>query len=893
MRLHISLPSFNGWCGDQHAMTTTAGEYRAPLDIRRIGQVRFAESLRAVRVGSTIKVSFAVDKPVDVEVAILESSSGKVVRHLAAGLLGKNAPPPFRKDSLGQEIVWDGKDDKGRYLLSAAGPEGGRFKVRVRLGLDVQLDRFIPARVSGCLPAHAVGVGPDGTVYVLSSRDKAGGVTIYALDGQGRYLRTLLPSPAGLRREQVRGLERLRLDDGTEVPVIYSAYIADFAPYLAGIQPQRLEVTQDGWIVFASGGNNWTDQIVPRHALVLKTDGTIPPEIGFVGPPLGPYSRYSIGLRQQQIALSLDGKTLYFCGMGVGGRNPTGIHCIGRTTWEAKEFPQPCIGKPDEPGADGEHLNNPTSVTTDAKGNIYVTDSGNQRVAVFDASYKFIGATSVPNPGLVCVHLKTGALYVGSSEIPLTGKHEPPKPYSIIKFDRAIEGKEVARFTFNNYRYQPVIALDASADPPRLWLCYAPAFNQQALVPITDTGDKLIAGQNVTSSTEPGFTSPLFIAADPARNRLYVGDFARKILKVELDQDKISHFLTASEAAVDSEGNVYALLGYGTDALGRFTPEGQPHPFPGLGTHIIKVPYRAGLPHVGVRGLTVAPNGDVYVFEEKSQPEQLHVFRPDGKEKRRSVIQDIPTDSANSIAVDREGNIYVGINVHDPQKLYPDELASQLPPYAWERTYRKDSSWYNRPQRKPPDSPWDALYLNHYLYVYGNVFKFGPEGGQFWRGDIPRPEGNPRPQGVPPDATEYRTALLGHVVWAVGAQWVYPGFGLCASRTEGSGDPTCSCFTSRFAMDNYGRLWVPDVFRFRVTVLDSLGNELARIGSYGNLDSAGPGSLMPQPAIPFTFPNAVAVTDDRMYVADRKSRRIVVATIVHAAEEVTEVRGPF
>ena len=91
-------------------------------------------------------------------------------------------------------------------------------------------------------------------------------------------------------------------------------------------------------------------------------------------------------------------------------------------------------------------------------------------------------------------------------------------------------------------------------------------------------------------------------------------------------------------------------------------------------------------------------------------------------------------------------------------------------------------------------------------------------------------------------------------------------------------------------MDGYGRLWVPDVFRFRVTALDSAGNELARIGSYGNVDSAGPGSLVPQPPIPFTFPNAVAVTEDRLYVADRKSGRIVVAKIVYATEETCEVR---
>jgi len=847
------------------------------------GEVVFSAKPAAARDGDKVKISFAVAAPTDAEVTVLDAK-GEPVRHLAAGLLGKNAPEPFKKDALAQELLWDGRDDQGKPAA------GGPFKVRVRLGLGAELDRFIPGQASPLGPPTAIGVGPDGTVYVLSSRDKAGGASIYALDREGKYLRTILPSPAGLKKEQVRGLERLKLDDGSEVPIVYSAYIADLAPHLAGVRPQQLAVSKDGWIVFASGGNNWTDQIVPRHALVIKPDGTTPPEVGFVGPPLGPYGRYSIGLRTQQIALSPDGKTLYFAGMGQGGKSPKGIHTIGRLKWDSKE-PEPFIGKPDEPGNDEAHLNDPTSVATDDKGNIYVVDSGNGRVAGFDPQGKFLGETKVSNPGYICVNSKSGALYVGSSAQPLTGKHEPAKPYSIIKFDKAVGGKEVARYDFNNYRYAPLLALDAGAEPPRLWLSYAPAYGSPApLMPLTDKDGKLSAGQNVLAGQERGFTGPLFMSLDPGRERLYVGDFSRKVLKVDLKTDKISDCLPASEVAVDRDGNLYALSGYGTNALLRFDPDGKPLAFQATGSNKIEVPYRAGLPHVGVRGLTVTPGGDIYVFEEVLKPEQLHVFGPDGKPKKQSVIRDIPTDSANSVAVDRDGNIYIGVNVHDPKKLYPDELAAQVPPYGWERTYGKDSGWYGLPQRKAPGPPWDGMYLNNYLYHYGSVFKFGPEGGRFWTGGRPKEGENQRPEGVPADASEYRTALLGNVVWGSGAKWVHRGFGLVASRTEGSGDPTCSCYTSRFGMDEHGRLWVPDVFRFRVTALDSAGNELARFGAYGNVDSAGPKSLLPEPKIPLASPNAVVAGRDRVCVADRKSRRIVVVRLKFAAEESCELK---
>jgi hypothetical protein len=294
---------------------------------------------------------------------------------------------------------------------------------------------------------------------------------------------------------------------------------------------------------------------------------------------------------------------------------------------------------------------------------------------------------------------------------------------------------------------------------------------------------------------------------------------------------------------------------------------------------------------VGVRGLTVAPGGDIYVFEEVLKPEQLHVFSPDGQLKKQSLVQDIPVDSANGVAVDRAGNVYVGVNVHDPKKLYPDELLGALPPYVWERTYGAGSGWYNRPQHKPPEPPWDRLYLNHYLYHYGCIFKFPPAGGRFWTGAAPAKEGAaPRPEGVPADAAEYRTGLLGQAVWCQGALWNYRGFALCANRTENSGDPTCSCMTSRFCLDEHERLFVPDVFRFSVIVLDSSGNEVTRIGAYGNADSAGPKSALPEPKIPLAFPNAVAVGGGKAYILDRKSRRIVVVRLTCAAEATCAVK---
>lgn len=839
------------------------------------GELKFAAPPKADRTGAVVKISFTVSASTDVEVAIMDAK-GQVVRHLAAGLLGPNAPDPFKKDSLAQELSWDGKDDAGQLAIPAAGGNRNPFKVRIRLGLGSQLDRFIPAQAVPASAPTAIGVGPDGAVHVLSQRDKAGGASLFVLDRTGKYLRTILPSPANLRAEQVKGLARLKLRDGSEAPVVYSAYLADLAPHLSGLRPQQLAVSKDNLIAFASGGNNWTDQIVPRHALLINSDGATPQGGEFVGPPLGPYGRYSIGLPRQQLAFSPDGKTLYFAGMGTGKK---GIHAIGRMNLASRQ-PEPFIGKPDEAG-DGALLNGPVSVATDGAGNVYVVDAGNNRIAGFDTAGKFLGETRVDRPAMAAV-TPAGTLFVMTE--PPVAKGKLWAPFAVIKFDKAVGGKEVARLDFTGRN--PVMAVDPGAKPARVWLTYDPGWQKPVpLMPISDAADKLAAGADVLKDQPRSpFVSPLFLALDGPRDRLYVGDYVQRVLKVDLATDRVSDFLKASEAAVDRDGNVYVLAGYGTNAVLRFDPAGKPLPFTATSSNKIEVAYRAGLPHVGVRGLTVAPNGDLYVFEEVLKPEQLHVFGPDGRLKTKSVVQDIPPDSANSVAVDSAGNIYIGVNVHNPRKLYPDELAGQIPPYAWERTYRSESGWYNWPLRHPPESPWDRLYLNNYLYHYGYVFKFGPQGGRFWTGDKPVAGETPRPEGVPAGAVEYRTGLMKNPVWSVGARWVWQGFGLAANRTESSGDPTCSCYTSRFGMDEYGRLFVPDVFRFCVTALDSAGNEIHRFGRYGNVDSAGPDSLLPEPKVPLTSPNAVAVGRGKVYVADRKSRRIAVVRLTCSVE---------
>lgn len=109
-----------------------------------------------VEQGGKAIITFAVDVSTDVEVGVLDNS-GKVVRHLAAGVLGGSAaaPEPLQA-GLSQRLEWDGLDDYGRT------PVDGPFNVRVRAGVFPLFERSLPTRVFPDLVSY----GPDSVTSV-------------------------------------------------------------------------------------------------------------------------------------------------------------------------------------------------------------------------------------------------------------------------------------------------------------------------------------------------------------------------------------------------------------------------------------------------------------------------------------------------------------------------------------------------------------------------------------------------------------------------------------------------------------------------------------------------------------------------------------------------------
>ena len=173
------------------------------------GAVAFTEKPASKREGDRVIITFAVSEATDVEVTITDRE-GRAVRHLAAGVLGENAPEPLKAGSLAQSLVWDGKDDDGKAA------EGGPFRVRVRAGLVPALDGFLLENPASTGAISSIAVGPKGSVY-LFHRDAAwahwGSQKIKILTRDGKHERAVMPFAADMAPDRLKPLKVMQTAD--------------------------------------------------------------------------------------------------------------------------------------------------------------------------------------------------------------------------------------------------------------------------------------------------------------------------------------------------------------------------------------------------------------------------------------------------------------------------------------------------------------------------------------------------------------------------------------------------------------------------------------------------------------------------------------------------------
>ncbi len=408
----------------------------------------FVRKPTLTREGDDVTISFETAGWCDVTVAI-EDDRGTIIRHLASGVLGPNAPVPFVWNSKAQTLAWDGKDDKGEYV-----DDKDAVTVRVSLGLKPRFERTLfwhpgkPVRQGEWSSTHGsrltIAPTPEG-IFVSDGR---GFDHVRLFDRDGNYVRTVYPFPQD-KIDEVPGIIWHDYPDGPRLPIksnyyqstlLHSGRNANNLRYRDGRYQGGVDAgTFNGAAGHALAVSGNRIALIGERLARLAADGGSD-ELNLHGPTLGSspedgkpvlerglYGRsrgmdYVIDtevlhIDAQRAAFCPDGEWLYLTKHTVGWSAWAGMqrwrHHVTRMRYDSDEKPTLFLGS-HESGAEDGQFNIPADVATDAQGRIYVADHRNDRIQIFNPEGEHLQNVEVRRPARICVHPETGEMYVFS-----------------------------------------------------------------------------------------------------------------------------------------------------------------------------------------------------------------------------------------------------------------------------------------------------------------------------------------------------------------------------------------------------------------------------------------------------------------------------------------------
>jgi hypothetical protein len=424
------------------------------------------------------EITFAVKGRCDVTVGIVDAD-GRVVRHLASGVLGSNAPAPFQKNALRQTLYWNGKDDLDRYPSE---PE--KLSVRVMLGLKPVFERRLGGTSPYDIPGRIQGIGVDEeAVYVFSWAANGSGLPVAQFlrkfDHDLTYTGSLIPPAANLPESKLRGMGYVEYEPGRKAvhapdPKQTVENIGLYITVKTSPFTMRPAVVE-GRIYFTNTGADSTycpgayymngEYDIPWHSALyyLHTDGSTDPA-GLAHRPLIRHKDVAqkwvnAAHRHPRLAASPDGRWIYLAGV-VSGRKQPGV-VLWRCAREGTEPASPLVGEPGKPGSGNGSFNGACDVQCDGEGRIYVCDERNNRVQVFDPNGSYLKTLRTERPFWMGVHAKSGELYVmGRARVggKTTTRLEKFSPFPGMKKSFHFDGIDA-----------DIAALDSWTARPRLW----------------------------------------------------------------------------------------------------------------------------------------------------------------------------------------------------------------------------------------------------------------------------------------------------------------------------------------------------------------------------------------------------------------------------------------
>lgn len=825
------------------------------------GQAEFTRRPAVAVEAGTVRITFAVSEPTDVEVTVLDAA-GDVVRHLAAGLVGKkSAAPPLKPRSLEQSLAWDRRDDLGRPAV------GKTCKVRVRIGMQVKFGRTVGGSPYVVGTPRSLATDSRGNVYLMtqSYRSGAGPKYIQVFDRAGKYVRTVMPYSGNLPRQRAAGFGLIETG-GPLTPRNYEGVWPRIYPHPDVLLAPTVDAA--GGIMLYNAGRLFR----------IGADGGVDDSRGI---PLWPDGKPRFRRNRAGplfVALSPDAKRLYVAGPYV---NPKKADAKMKAAWprgrvyvldlEKGGGARPFV---DIPITRDRDLDVPSAmkrlrraahgpvhgVAVGPNGNVYVCDRANDRVTIYTPAGKVRRMmTFVRQPHLVAVHPKSAETCVVTMR---------PMGYRLFDTRLYVFASPRARKVTVSMKLpagcgRPIMALDPSTKHTALWLTNVQG---SEVWRIEAVGGKLKVTRKLPVKSGGALWGADRIAVDYQTDDVYINDGwsslaryngltgkggivadARALTGVwERDTNQRKN-LSATDVTVGPDGIVYLRNGprY-SGPITRWDRGLKPMPVAATGTHVftkyIYSRYGAGY---GERGLAVHPDGRVFVMSMYNWARYfVHVFAPDGKPLNQGRLDGQVksygghgvtsgligplTGRCGGIRVDAAGHVYIGM------QMLP---AGFTPPkgFAGDPAYRR---------------------------LTGSVFKFKPTGG----GLMPAKGKATGPDGIKIGRT-----------FVDGAVAVYPDF---APFSGGHGSQ-CACRNPRFDLDPYGRLYIPNALRCSVAVVDNAGNTILRFGRYGNIDDKGDVRL--------GWAIGVGISRKHIYVSDMLNKRVVRADVSYARTATADV----
>lgn len=919
-------------------------------NVKREAVFDFVKKPVITRKGDNISIAFETKGFCDVTIAI-EDSTGKIIRHLASGVLGNNAPAPFKKDSKEQVIVWDGKDDQEKYAANK-----DDLTVRVSLGLKPQLERSLfqsPYKRFG-RNQPAMAASPEG-VYIYEG-DIVDNIKLF--DHNGNYIRTVYPF-SNSKLKDVKGLRWHKTIDGEDMPFKEGSHQATFfgsgynggfdaasgygAYQLKDLHSYDGLPSDPGAETIAVQGNKLA--LVGFYLNCLSTDGTtggLELKGAKTGVQVTPSYIYGNGPKNYEMmprsaAFSPDGKWVYLTGYtwyedrSTGGATRGWLHGVLRVSFDNKEDTKVFVGslKYDNAtaGNSNDKFNCATSVACDSKGLVYVSDYVNNRIQVFNPDGSYKESIAVNRPAHVAIHQKTEELYVFSwgyfhSNRTTSENIEPKltilegKDSHKVKAEYALPlGKTsgVNRWGgFMGTQYR--VELDSWAETPTIWMVPETAggensWAQWGIKLLTIEKDKLEVKldfgkeANKTIVCDNASSGRQRLTLNPKDGKVYIlsgmgtatGD---KIVEIDPSNNKdrwVDLPFGAEDVCFDTNGLAYLRTG---EIVVRYDPKTWKEIPWDYGVEREAVAHCGGRSAAVVSGLSLPGTRPGPWF---------HIGGFGVSAKGHLVVQCFNGGLSENKKLARPGEAKINFKENNGYKaeMYPGRL-------NWGEIHIWDSYGKVVSQDVLPgititdgvmiDKDDNAYILTNPMRTPGGKKSFNPLTETLIK--VKPGKGKVTTSGdavaVPlPDAQKPKrpTDMYGYYqdpAWVDGVEWMFGGVGY-------AGTWRCTCWNSRFALDFYARSFAPEQDRFSVVVLDTNGNVILRIGKPGNIDDGVP--LIPDPYI--KTPRSiggdetaimhacyVAVdSDKRLLIEDSGNRKITSVKLGYHTDEKTLLKN--